>query len=370
MRLHSIDEYPFHQHPLPFNMVATTDSHYNDGYWFAFYAEDWYFVSVLRLHPNVNAIDGATVVAHGGRQHCVRFSRALRPRYDELEVGALALEILEPMKRLRLSLGDNPAGIRFDVVFEAQSPPLVEDRYQHVKFGAIVNDMLRYTQVCRATGTASLGDDELEVNSWHAIRDHSWGVRSSMGPPVRIGGTDRSDAEADDRAFRFWVPFQAGDHCGYINTHEDRTGATVDFEGRLDFDDGHSVALRSMTHALEYEPGTVWPVGGSFELVDVEGVSRRYELRASGPPADVQGLGYYRGWQDGLSSGIYRGPETVEHDVYEIAREDKSGPPHVPVKRRLGPTEFPCFVTGPDGGQGMAHVEHHIYGPYDPYGFS
>jgi hypothetical protein len=50
MRLHAIDEFPFHQHPAPFNIAATSDPHY---------------------------------------------------------------------------------------------------RYQHVKFGAIVNDMLRYTQVCR-----------------------------------------------------------------------------------------------------------------------------------------------------------------------------------------------------------------------------
>jgi hypothetical protein len=157
MRLQPIDEYPFHQHPAPFNVPATSDAKYNDGYWFAFYGPEWYFVSVIRLHPNVNAIDGAACVAHDGRQHAVRFSRALRPGATDLYTGALRLDIVEPMKRLRLSLGENPAGIRFDIEIAPQASPFVEERYQHYKYGAIVNDTIRYTQVCRATGEAALG---------------------------------------------------------------------------------------------------------------------------------------------------------------------------------------------------------------------
>lgn len=367
MRLHTFDDYPFHQHPAPFGLPATTDAKFNDGYWFAFYAADWYFVTVLRLHPNVNTIDGATAVAHGRRQHCVRASRSLRPRADELSAGPLRLEIIEPMRRLRLSLGENPAGIGFDVVFKPQSPPFAEERYQHFKYGAVVNDTVRYTQVCRVNGTAALGGEQLQVDDWHGMRDHSWGVRTSMGPPTKIGGVERLPEEADNRAFRLWVPFQAGDHCGFFHTHEDRAGRTLDFEGRLDYADGSTVMLASVRHALEYEPGTTKLTGGSFELLDAGGTARHYELRTSGPPADVQGLGYYGGWHDGGSAGIYRGPERIEHDVYEITQPGtRVGPAHVPEKRRLGPTEYPCFLDGPDG-KGMAHVEHHIFGPYDPY---
>src|SRR3954447_12737994 len=180
MRLHPFDEFPFHQHPLPFGMVATTDAKFNDGYWFAFYSGDWYFLTVLRLHPNVNAIDGAVAVVGGGRIRSVRFSRALRPRADEVRRAALTLRVLEPLKRLRLTLGDNPADVRYDVVIEGQAPPFVEDRYQHFKYGAIVNDTIRYTQIGRATGSASVGGETLEIAGWHSIRDHSWGVRTSM----------------------------------------------------------------------------------------------------------------------------------------------------------------------------------------------
>ena len=74
---------------------------------------------------------------------------------------------------------------------------------------------------------------------------------------------------------------------------------------------------------------------------------------------------------DGRSLGTYRGPFTVETDVYSSEAGDvPSGPPHVKPERRMGPTEYPMHLVGPDGGRGMAHLEHHIFGPYEPYGFS
>lgn len=76
MRLYGIDELPYHQHPAPFHMVATSDAHFNDGYFLAFYAADWYFFAGLRLHPNANVIDGWASVAHAGRQQVIRASRA------------------------------------------------------------------------------------------------------------------------------------------------------------------------------------------------------------------------------------------------------------------------------------------------------
>jgi hypothetical protein len=321
----------------------------------------------------MNAIDGFASVTRGGQQRVLRVSRTLRPDYDDLGVGPVRVTILEPMRRLRLQVAasdDNESGIELDLEFNAVGPPFVEDRYQHLKYGVVVNDMMRYTQVCRATGTLSVPGETQSVDAWHAIRDHSWGVRSSMGPTVRFSGTERTAEEADDRAIRFWVPFEAGDHSGFFHTHEDRQGGQLDFEGRLDFPDGRQVHLTGIKHRLEYEPGTTRPVGGWWELEGEDGVTRRYELTSAGAPTDVHGFGYYNGWYDGRSLGTYRGPLTIETDVYSSeAGDEPSGPPHVKPERRMGPTEFPMHLVGPDGGQGMAHLEHHIFGPYEPYGF-
>ncbi|MEX2480843.1 MAG: hypothetical protein WD928_08280 [Gammaproteobacteria bacterium] len=369
MRLSPFDDYPYHQTPTPFATVATTDAHYNDGYFCAFYAADWYFFIGLRLHPNVNVIDAWAGFAHGGRQTVARASRALHPRYEDLAVGPVRYEILEPMQRVRLVAADEVGDFSFDIILEAQSPPFVEARYQHFKYGAVVNDLIRYTQICRATGEARITGEAVPIQRWHGMRDHSWGVRSSMAMPTGIRGVDRRPEERDARALRLWVPFEVEDHCGFLNTHEDSNGQTLDFEGRLDYRDGHSVALKAVRHALSYLPGSKWPSGGSLELDGDDGVTRHYELKLAGTPADVQSGGYYGGWRDGLGPGIYRGAEVVEQDSYEHLPGPPAGPPHVPPERRLGPTEFPMHMTGPGGATGMAHFEHTISRAYPRYGF-
>lgn len=370
MRLSPFDDYPFHQSPTPFATAATTDAHYNDGYFCAFYARDWYFCTGIRLHPNVNVIDGWATVAHDNRQTAVRASRALHPDYGDLSVGPLRYDIVEPMKKLRITAGENAADIEFDVTFEAQSPPFIEDRYQHYKFGAVVNDLIRYTQINRATGTAKVAGQTIKIDQWHAMRDHSWGVRSSMAVPTGIKGTDRDDEPTERRALRMWVPFEVADHCGFYNTHENPDGEAIDFEGRLDYADGRSVALTGMRHQLEYLEGTDRPTGGTIELDGADGETRKYSLELVGTPADVQAGGYYRGWRDNLGPGIYRGAAVIEHDSYDVSPgSERTGPPHVPQKHRFGPTEYPMRMVEANGAEGMAHFEHTMNGPYPRYGF-
>ena len=181
--------------------------------------------------------------------------------------------------------------------------------------------MVRYTQVCRATGTLRCDGEAVEVDGWHALRDHSWGVRSTMGPRTPHGGIDRIPAEADRRRYRLWVPFETSDHGGFFNTHEDEHGRPLDFEGQLTFPDGRVVQLAEVRHEITYEPGTRYVTGGSFALRDEHDEWREYRLEQPGTPADVQGLGYYGGWHDGGSAGVYRGAGPhVESDRYPAPR--------------------------------------------------
>jgi hypothetical protein len=369
MRLVEFDDYPFHQVPTPFSVSGTSDVHFNDGYWFSTYAEGWYLAAGLRLHPNTNVMDCFASVAREGEQTAVRASRVLRPDMTMLAVGPMRLEILEPMRRHRLSLTEAPIDLAFELEFEAFNEALLETPYEHRKFGHLINQLVRYTQVCRASGHIRHDEEEAGVDHWHAMRDHSWGLRSTMGPRTPHGGIEPHEMELDHRRFRLWVPFQTTAHTGFFHTHEAQHGETLDFEGRLTAADGSSVRLVGCKHALEYHPGTRQVAGGTLVLADENGGSHQLELTPSGTPADVQGFGYYGGWHDGGSAGVWRGiGPVVEHDRYPVKPDIAlSGPPHVETSRRLGPTEFPCRVVEADGSEGMAHFEHHIFGRYEPY---
>lgn len=103
MDLHPVDDLPFHQAPTPFNVASTSEVHFNDGYWFATYTDDVYLTVGLRVHPNMNVMDGFAGVTTDGTQRTTRFSRPLRPQCDSLQLG-LRLEVREPTQRLGLSL--------------------------------------------------------------------------------------------------------------------------------------------------------------------------------------------------------------------------------------------------------------------------
>ncbi len=370
MKIRTFDEYPFHQAPTPFDIPATSDVHFNDGYFCATFAADWYVVVGMRLHPNMNVVDGFASIARSGEQRVLRASRALRPQSQELEVGPLRIDIRRPLQEVVVTLGPNEAGFDFELTFDAVGPPFMETPYQNRRHGRLIHDMVRYTQVCRTTGRIACDGEAVAPDRWHAIRDHSWGVRAGMGPRVRTGGTEHDESEQDRRRFRLWVPFEIEGCSGFFNTHEAEDGTPLDFEGRLDMADGSSVRLVALRHRLRHAPGTRNVVGGTFSLQDESGHWREFSVEAAGTPADVQGLGYYGGWKDGGSAGLYRGAgPVVEFDRYpSAAAAGKTGLLSLLPEKRLGPTEFPCVIEGSGGARGMAHVEQHFFGAYKPYG--
>lgn len=371
MPLSDIDDLPFHQAPTPFNVAATSDPHFNDGYYFATYAEDWYVSLGMRLHPNTNAIDGFVNIARGGEQRSWRFTRALRPAHATLEIGPLRLSFPQPLRQARFELQES-GGLALDLRFDAVAAPYMEAPYRHYRYGRLINDLVRYTMICRASGHIELDGQRTEVQCWHGLRDHSWGIRASMGPRDRSGGVGEERHHTDARRFRIWVPFEVEGHCGFFHTHEAEDGSTLDFEGVIDYADGRRVALVGVEHQIEYHPGTRNVKGGRYTLKDALGHRLDYTIRSAGTGADVQGGGYYAGWHDGERTGMFRSAEPrIEQDRYPAPSDGvKTGPQHVPEKRRIGQTEFPCWLEGPEGARGMAHFEHYILGPYKPYGFA
>src|SRR5581483_447971 len=229
--------------------------------------------------------------------------------------------------------------------------------------GRVLNDLLRYTQVCRARGELVL-DGAREAGDWHACRDHSWGIRSTMGPPTPAGGVE--PPERDPRALRLWVPFECGGDVGFFHTHEDASGATLDFEGRL-HRGCEAVELAGVRHRLVYEEGSTRLAAGELTLLDARGREHAYRIRVACPPAHPQGFGYARGWSDGGQPGVYRGAEVVERSRFRVDDpRDDLGAPHLPPGRRLGGTEYASTIESAAGETGMAHVESMLYGGYRP----
>ncbi|MCK9250764.1 MAG: hypothetical protein M0P31_17535 [Solirubrobacteraceae bacterium] len=367
LRLTALDEFPWHQAMTPFPLPATSDTRFNDGYYFGFFTENRFAYFGMRLYPNTNVMDGYGGMVVDGEQRTVRASRALRPNVDELQVGPMRLTVLEPMVRQRIELLDNPTGVTFDVVFEARAPVVFESPDIHYRRGRLLNHVLRYTQLCRATGTITVDGREERVDRWYADRDHSWGIRQSMGPKIRMKGVEPS--VGDPRAIRIWMPIELDDHTGFFSLHDDGQGNRLDFDGMLRRDDGTMLELVDARHDFRYVPGTRRLTDGGFTLVDEHGGEHEYRFDVVCDPSSPQGYGYVSGWADGDQPGCWRGVDHLEHDRFRVDDPHTvAGPPHVAPERRLGACEYPVRLVGPGGAEGMAQIEHMVYRPYAPYG--
>lgn len=369
LRLTALDDLPFHQAITPFPVPFTSDPRFNDGYYFGFFAPGWFAYLGLRLYPNTNVLDGYGGAVVDGEQRTVRASRALRPRVDELDVGPLRLEIVEPMHHQRLVLGDNDQDVSFDVTIEATHEPFFESPDIHYRRGRLLNHVLRYTQLGHAEGVLRVDGREIGVQRWYAVRDHSWGIRASLGPPIAVRGVEPS--RGDPRALRIWMPFELGDRRGMFALHEDSDGNVLDFDGVLQDSDGSEIELVSARHAFHYREGSRLLEEGSVCLVDVRGNEYALQFKVVSDPASPQGFGYVRGWDDGEPPGVYRGAEHLESNRFRVADPAVvAGPHRIPVDRRFGAAEFPAVVRDGEGREGMAQIEHMVYRAYHPYGFT
>jgi hypothetical protein len=117
------DELTCHQVVRTFDSVETTDRAWTEKLWCNVHdtAGELVLATGFGIYPNRNVLDGYACVNVGNRrQHNLRASRELRPRLDEVAVGPLSYEVLEPWRRVRLTCGDNPRGIRFELEFEGR----------------------------------------------------------------------------------------------------------------------------------------------------------------------------------------------------------------------------------------------------------
>ena len=128
--LSRFDDYPIHQTPEPVAHVATSDRNAYDRYWFNGYAGDgeFYFGIGMAIYPNLHILDCAFSIVRGGEQHAFHASRRAPKDPTETRVGPFRIEIVEPMKRLRVVIDDNDTGIAVDLEFSARTACIEEGR--------------------------------------------------------------------------------------------------------------------------------------------------------------------------------------------------------------------------------------------------
>lgn len=360
------DDYPLHQTPEPVAHPATGDRNFYDRYFFNGYTRDGglYFAAALGVYPNRGVIDASFSVVRGGVQRSLHASgRAPRER-GETRVGPIAVEVEEPMRRLRLRVAPNATGLEADAVFHARTAAVEEPRFVARDGGRVLMDSTRFTQWGGWSGNVAAEGERIALAPSEVLgsRDRSWGVRRVGEPEGGAPGT------LEPQFYWLWAPLHFADFCTHFDVNEDAEGRAwhwngnrvaalpVAGEGAID-DAADPGRMTAVAHRIDWEPGTRRARRAELVLSPLRGEALRVELE---PILTFQmlGIGYlHPEW----GHGLWKGEAAVGGERWKPAELAPLDPRHIHVQQlcraRCGPHE------------GIGVLEQLVLGRHVPSGF-
>lgn len=213
------DDYPIHQTPEPI-AYSGTDRNFYDRYFFNGYRADGsdFFAVAFGVYPHLNVADAHFSCIRGTTQHCVHASRLLEMERMDLSVGPIRIEILEPLKSLRVIV-DTQDGMSADLTFTGRAFPLEEPRFIRRIGPRTFMDYTRLTQNGHWQGWIEVDGVRTDINGAVGTRDRSWGIR-----PVGASDPQPTVPQMVPQFFWLWSPVNFADGSLYFHINADQHG--------------------------------------------------------------------------------------------------------------------------------------------------
>ena len=126
------DDYPIHQTPDPI-AFAGTDRNFYDRYFFNGYADagdearaGLMFGAAFGVYPNLNIADASFVFVRDGVQTALHASKWLNMERMDISAGPIRIDILEPLRVLKLTVDAPEQGVKAEIIFTGRSAPIEE----------------------------------------------------------------------------------------------------------------------------------------------------------------------------------------------------------------------------------------------------
>lgn len=369
--LSSWDDYPVHQIAEPIRHVATSDRNFYDRYYFNMHScsDELFVVMGMGMYPNLGTHDAFITVRRGDTHHVVRANKPLVDRMDT-SVGPFRIEILEPLRSLRLVCDAPDLDLSCDLVWNGVFEPWIEPRHYSRKHGRVVFDTSRFAQNGRWSGSLRVGDETFEVtpDRWWGARDRSWGVRP-------VGEPEPAGIQTEPVMTGMWnyVPMQFDDHSILVLIQEEGNGRRVMDEAvRIWHDPAGSLQAREpdwlgsahVSHTLK--PGTrLVETPSTFHLPDAP--DGPIEIVCTPLVHNYLGIGTGYGLGDEYRHGMWIGDETtVEGKSWPMDELEEWA--WWAIVEHCARFEYTTPSGSVHAGHGM--FEHMFIGPYPQGGLS
>ena len=354
------DEYPIHQTPEPI-AFSGTDRNFYDRFFFCGYQPDGggYFAAAFGIYPHLNVADAHFSVIRDGLQHCLHASRLLNMERMDLAVGPVRIEIVEPLKTIRLIV-DNHEGISADLTFEGRSAPMQEPRFTRRSGPRLFMDLTRFTVNCRVTGWVEVDGKRETYDGAFGTRDRSWGVR-------QIGAADPQPIvpQVMPQFYWLWAPTNFPNLSLYAHVNEDEAGAPWNRRASLIMDgarQGEALHLLDDHFTIGWQSGKRHAASARLDVRDPPGRDHKVEWT----PIDLflmKGIGYgHPAWVH----GGWKGELAVEREDFRPVELDPLLLPNLHI-------QHVCTARHEGGGassDGIGLLEQLVIGPHAPSGFA
>lgn len=360
------DDYPVHQTPEPIAQPASGDRNVYDRYFFNGYRSDaeLYFAAAWGLYPNRSVADASFSVIVGGEQISVHSSRRAPVDRVDMRVGPIDVEVVEPLRRLRLTVGPNDSGVEADLLFTNTTAPMEEPRFTRHAGSRVVMDYTRLTQFGAWEGWVVVDGERIDVQPSEVVgsRDRSWGIRGVGERDAGAPGTE------EPQFFWLWAPITFGDECVHFDVQEDAHGRRWHWNGEIAVVGGDTTERAvAVDWDIDWKPGTRRAQAATISLSMLDGAEHTVELE---PLVDFQmlGIGYlHPEW----GHGTWKGEEAVGVERWKLADVDPMAIQHLHVQalcratwRSTGGSAAPRERTG------VGILEQLAIGRHLPSGFA
>ena len=408
-----LDEYPIHQSAEPVNMPVTANKNAFDRYWFGGICNKgtYYFGAALGYYPNLDVQDGHLSISTGGKQYSFHSSRRAPKNRSDNSVGPFNVEVVRPLRVIRVTLAPNKTGLECDLTFTAQSIPFEEPERMKMLVGSyIIMDTTRFCQYGKWKGWIKAGGKLHEIGDESlGLRDRCWGIRPVGKRPEPSGilsvlkkfpffeklqnkAGERLNAAlikteektpskypslkelfalsglligADPGVYWLWNVNFIDDFFTHFGIMQDKEGKTIQLHNatipRIDDVENIPIGLengvivaKEAKHSIQFKKGTRYPESAVVEVPPNLGEAKLKPILRF----HMAGLGYeHPGWRH----GEFKGEEVIGEETWALDEID-------PLDRDFMYVHFLCEVTLGDR-KGMGIFETIVYGKHAPSGF-
>ena len=351
------DDFPIHQTSSPIAEVGSERNFY-DRYFFNGYNDDGsiFFGAAFCVYPNLNVKDASFIFVSEGIQHNFRYSDVLDYERMETSVGSFKIEIIKPLKEIRITLNDEEKDINVDITFSGRFEPMEEPRMTLRNGPRIYMDSTRMTQHGYWTGNINFKSHNINLSeeNYLGTRDRSWGIRpvgtqdTQIVPPLKL-----------PQFYWLWAPANFDDvssHLYFVDDEEVRATHSHCVEQK----DNQSSILSSLKKEIHYYEGTRRISKAKFSAMKRDKTEVVWSLK---PKYHIYmcGLGYmHPEW----GHGMYHGEQKSFYDSYDLS-EDPHDPPFLHIQAI-------CHFEMKENDtttKGLGVLEQLLIGPHIPSGF-